>query len=833
MSLRASITPDRTAAYAGIPVFATVTVANTADLVDAFEIRVLGVDRSWVQSSPERLQLFPQSSGEIELAIDLPDDFPSGLRTLTIQIRSELKPDRPTLLTLALEVDSRPRVNVQVHPVMISAGSKATFAVTVQNQGNNPVVARLVVDDPESVVTGTFDRQEIDIPPGEQRNTPFRVTAKRPWAGAPAIRTLSIGVEGGLEGSEQMVTFVQTPRVSRMLFSFVGLLIAASIFGIVFSRNLKNVVDATTTDSKILEQAFGNADPSLGAEPGTITGTVVARTSKNGIAGATVEIYLAEVPDQPIRSVATNEDGKFIIDNLGPGPFRVRAIAAGFNTRWYGDVAAFENSPDLKIDPGVTKQAIDLLLGGQPATLKGIVIGGNVEGASVDLIVPASVTGGTQDAVLGSFPVDDTGVFEFQSIPAPGAYDLRVRKVGSITTRISFELSGGETRTGVTVQLRAGDGSISGLVNGPDSPLGNATIALTSPDQNASTLSLTTGIVGSFVIPDLLTPASYAVTVSAPGYADKNITVSLSSGQQISDLNVVLAPSTGSISGLVRDSRGIAIGGVPITVTGPDTSFSTTSVTVDDPATPNSNEIGSFTIFGVPAPGVFTVTVGGGDYSTVVRNVVLRSMNLNESLIVDLTASTGTISGTVRDSSGPVGGVTVRIANGITTRSTTSASTCVAPNTSCVGTYRLDNIPAGAYTITFSRVGSVTASRQVVVTAGSAQITDQTLSIRSTIQVFVCRSVAATTPESCANQTGTIDPRSGYQVRIWKESDYPGGPILGVGLTASNGSFVFNSLDAPARYVIEATNVPGNPALTSQTVELPASTSVIAGLVVP
>ena len=57
MSLRASITPDRTSAYAGIPVFATVTVANTADLVDAFEIRVLGVDRSWVQTSPQRLQL--------------------------------------------------------------------------------------------------------------------------------------------------------------------------------------------------------------------------------------------------------------------------------------------------------------------------------------------------------------------------------------------------------------------------------------------------------------------------------------------------------------------------------------------------------------------------------------------------------------------------------------------------------------------------------------------------------------------------------------------------------------------------------------------------------
>ncbi len=832
MSLRASITPDRTMAYAGIPVFATVTVANTADLVDAFEIRVLGVDRSWVQCSPERLQLFPQTTGEIELTIDLPDDFPAGLRTLTIQIRSELKPDRPTLLTLSLEVDSRPRVNVQVHPVMISAGSRATFAVTVQNQGNNPVVARLVADDPESVVTGIFDRPEIDIPPGEQRNTPFRVSAKRPWAGAPAIRTLSIGVEGGLEGSEQMVTFVQTPRISRMLFSFIGLLIAASIFGIVFSKNLKNVVDATTTDSKILEQAFGDANPSAGVEPGTITGTVVARTSKNGIAGATVEIYLSEVPDQPIRSVATGDDGTFIIDNLGPGPFRIRALAAGFDSRWYGDVSAFENSPDLKIDPGITKQAIDLLLGGQPATLKGVVIGGNVAGASVDLIVPSSVTGGSQDAVLGNVVVDDTGVFEFQAIPAPGSYNLRVRKVGSITTQLSFELSGGETRTGVTVQLRSGDGSLSGLVNGPDGPLGAATITVTSPDQTASTLSLTTGTVGSFLIPDLLTPSSYAVTVSSPGYASKNLTVSLSSGQKITDLNVLLSPSYGSISGLVRDSRGIALGGVAITVSDGENTFTTLSVTIDDPATPNSNEIGSFSVLGVPAPGVFTVTIGGGTYSTVVRNVVLRSTNLNESLVIDLTTSTGSISGTVSDGSDLAGGVTVRIANGVTSRTTTTASACSPSNPSCVGTYRLDNIPTGAYTLTFSRVGSVTASRQVVVTSGSQQVANQTLNIRSTIRVYVCRSGGGTTPASCANQTAPINQVNGYQVRIWKESDYPGGPTLGTGFTNS-GFIVFNSLDAPSRYVIETTNIPGNPALTSQTVVLPASTNAVAGLLVP
>jgi hypothetical protein len=141
----------------------------------------------------------------------------------------------------------------------LNGTSKGTFSVTVQNLGNGSVDARLVMDDPESLVIGIFDRQQIDIPAGEQRSTPLRIKAKRPWTGDPVMRTLTIGVEGGTPGSEQMITFVQPPRISRLMFSFIGMLIAASIFGIVFSRNLKNVVDATKTDPKILEAAFGSS----------------------------------------------------------------------------------------------------------------------------------------------------------------------------------------------------------------------------------------------------------------------------------------------------------------------------------------------------------------------------------------------------------------------------------------------------------------------------------------------------------------------------------------------------------------------------------------------
>ena len=843
MSLRASINPDRTPAYAGIPVFATVTVANTAELVDAFEIRVLGVDRSWIQTSPTRLQLFPQTTGEIELVIELPDDFPAGLRTLTIQIRSELKPDHPTLLTLTLDVDSRPRINVQVHPTMISAGKGATFAVTVQNQGNNAVTARLTVDDPESVVEGVFDRPEIDIPPGEQRNTPFRVKAKRPWAGAPAIRTLSIGVEGGLEGSEQLVTFVQTPRISRLLFSFVGLLIAASIFGIVFSKNLKNVVDATTTDSKILEQAFGDADPALGVEPGTMTGKVVARSSKSGISGATVEIYLSEIATQPIRSVATATDGSFIIDNLGPGPFRVRAIAAGFDSRWYGDVSVFDNSPDIEISPGVTKKAIDMLLGGQPASLKGIVFGGIVEGANVDLFVPSCLQiCSDQDAILKSLTVDATGVFDFQSLPAPGSYSLRVRKVGSVTTQLSLELSGGEARTGVTVQLRNGDGALSGTITGVNGSFKEAaTITVTSPDLTASTLSLTTAPVGSFSLPNLLTPATYSVSISASGYATKNLTVSLASGQKISDLNVQLLPSSGSISGMVIDNAQPpqGLGGVPVTISDGKNNFSTTSVTVDDPTT-GENEIGSFSILGLPAPGIYTVTVGGGNYSPVVRNVALRSNDLKPYLNVVLVSSSGSVSGRVTDKSlaTGLGSVTVRITNGIISRTTTSASICATSIPDCVGTYRLENVPSGIYTITFTRSEYETLASQLLIVSGSARPLDAQLTARPKVKVYVCRASTSTTtsalasPTNCTNPYG-LSPQVGYQVRIWKEIDYPSGTSIDSQYSGNDGLVTFIGLDASERYVITVTNVPGSAALTSKTIEASALTENIYLLETP
>lgn len=830
MSMRAVVEPRKITTYPGFPVDFVVTVTNALHLVDAYTVRVLGVDPDWVTVDQERLQLFPGTVGEFQVRVDLPDDFPSGRRTLTIQVLSDLAPTKPTLLTLILDIDAQARVSMVVDPVLAIAGSKAQFAITVTNEGNSAARVELACDDPENNSVSTFDRPVLELGPGEQRSTTMRLKGKRPWFGQPVARILTLSLIGGSPGSERSVTIAHRPRISRIMVSFAGLLLAASVFGIVFSSNLTSVVDSVAIDPALLEQAFGSASPGAGLAPGQIRGTVVARSSGEGIAGATVEVFLADDPTLPVRSVATDEEGVFTVDNMGTGPFRLRAVAGGFDNRFLGDVAEFLNSLPVPVEPGGTVEVPGIVLGGQPATLKGSVVGGSVVGARIEVIVPAAATGGVSDATLATLEVDDTGLFEFTGIPAPGEYVLRVRRIGSITTVIRLQLGAGEVREGVTVQLRSGDGEISGVVFDEAGALGGATVKVTSPDVEAGTLTLTTGSVGSFSIPGLLTPASYSVEVSADGFRTQSFTASLVSGQKLTDLSVSLEPSTGSVTGVLRSVEGERLGGVSVSLTNGETTWSTSSLTVDDPGT-EADEIGTYNVSGIPVPGVYTLTLGGGNYVGSVRNVVLTPLARNEVADATLVSAVALVTGTVSDPAGPAGGVSVIVSDGINTREVRTATSCLDASTTCLGTYRVEALPPGTYTITYRRTGSTPVSRQAVLAGGDSFVSDVKLSSRASIRVRLCSQGTTSSTGVFTCSTGSI--LVGFQTRIWVETEFPGGSPLGSLLTGGDGSAQFNDLDAPLRYVVDIAQAAGGTPVTSAVIALRAAQALVIDLLVP
>jgi hypothetical protein len=549
-------------------------------------------------------------------------------------------------------------------------------------------------------------------------------------------------------------------------------------------------------------------------------GTVRAQTSRNGVDGAIIELYLSSDETKIVAQVASSSGaniGRYSIYGLGKGPFRIRIRAAGYDTFWYGGSTEFKNAQDVMPSSG---SVIDLLLKGVPASVSGSIIGGVVKGATVDLLVPSQTSGSNQDAVFGSVETDDTGKFEFVDVPAPGQYTVRIRKVGSTTSQIAINLDAGEARTGITMQLRSGDGFINGIVSGPDGPLGNATVSISSTDLQTSTLSLTSGTPGSFSIPDLLTPGTYSIATSLANYATETRTITLAAGQSISDLAIRLVPAIGSISGLVTDFSNTPIGLVPISATDGEKVYSTTSLSTGSP--------GTFLLQSLPAPGVYTLTIGGGLFNSITRNIVLTSTSLAANERISLIPSTGQLAGLVTDASkNGVGSVKIIASTGTVNTTTYSVSSCPPAIASCkIGSYRFDGLTPGQYTITFIRAGSEIVALPTVIGPGLNTAINQELSPRANMTVYVCVVVAN-------DGTCTSGPKYGYQVRLWKELDYPGGSPIASLITNASGQVQFNNLDAPLRYIIDVAAIVGGPGVASESSSLSAGKELIVGVASP
>src|SRR5690606_18333758 len=167
--------------------------------------------------------------------------------------------------------------------------------------------------------------------------------------------------------------------------------------------------------------------------------------------------------------------------------------------------------------------------------------------------LPAADAGATAPgAVVSTVPIGSDGAFRLDGVVSPSVYDLTVTKPGFAGTTQRIDLAGGETRSGVQLRLRSGDGLVTGTVSGPDGPLGDVLVTATSGGTTITTVSLTTEDVGTFLLRGLVTPGTWTITVSKDGWTTQSTTVSLAQAQKVEGLELHLSPSAGSLSGTVR-----------------------------------------------------------------------------------------------------------------------------------------------------------------------------------------------------------------------------------------------------------------------------------------
>ena len=672
-------------------------------------------------------------------------------------------------------------------------------------------------------------------------------------------------------------TMIQKPKLGRGLLSLLALLLAVTVFAVVITIALSRLVGVSAADRDLALQVASARQSGAATGSSALGGKVTYLTGGAPAQDITVEVFSAGDLTNPVISTATGKDGTWAVSSLPAGSYKIRFRGAGFAEVWYPNALDGASAKPVQLDAAQKVTDLAVTLGGLPATISGQVTGSDVAGAILTVqvpmaglkpagqppastgpaapasgapgsagptvtaqpVIPGSDTGhpatagngasptGTSSAgsgaaannagaVLKTIPIGSDGLFTLTDLPSPAVYDLVVSKLGFASDTQRVDLSGGETRTGVTLVLRSGDGLISGTVTGPDGPLGNAVVTATSGNNTVRTLTLTKGDIGGFTLRGLATPATYTVTVTAPEFTPVTSTLTLTESQKLTGVLLSLSASAGSLSGMVTMlADGSPATGVTVTVASGSNQPLTT-------VTQSGASAGLWSMSGLPIPGTFTVTFSRADLESQTVSLALNSAGVitsgagpNGSIAVAMRSAFAAVTGTVRQvsprGSTAVGEATVTLASGEQNYTVTSASVPASD----LGVYYIGNVAPGTYTMSVVRKGTSPTTVIITVTAGQILTYNPVLIQPASVSGLV---------------TSGGKPLPGSEVFMYVSSQYPA-KVYAQTMTDSAGRYSFTGVDAPQAYVIEARNSAGP--LVSRTIMLDASQAATVDLVVP
>lgn len=759
-----------------------VTIANTTSLIDAYTVRAFGVDPQWVAVSAPRLSLFPGEVGTVDVSVSLPADFPAGMRQLAIHVQSENDPSEFSFAEVTLDVGSRPHTTMRVDPTMVTGGNKAQFSLIVVNEGNVTVEEQPQGIDPEDVASFAFEPETVVLPPLHREVVQVDVSGGRPWFGQPKPRVVQFNVSGA---PPVMATFLQKPRIGRLLISLLGLITVAAVFAAVLSRTLDEVVDEAEVDDALLNEALDESPDeveSVPVDPGAVTGRVTLASTGDGAAGIQAELYSDDNGEVPIASAATDPEGTYAFGRLSAGTFRIRFSGAGFDPVWYTGAATFADASDIEVEAGQDATVDDVELVGQPGSVAGSLMLDDPTGATARLVAPGVADPATP-GLVAQVEVSADGSFLFEDVPSPANYELVVDKAGFTTEVRDVVLGPAQELDEIEMTLREGDGMISGRIESPSGALGGVTVTATDGTATISTVSLTQDDIGFFAVRGLATPARYTLTFERDGYTSQTRSVQLGAAEERDGTTVSLVPTTGSISGTVSHG-GEPVGGVTVTVTGGDVEMTTTTASQGTP--------GTYLFQALPAPATYTITFSKDGLVSQSRLEELDPVADDRDLSgidADLVSDMATVRGMVRDVGGrPVAGATLELTDGENRRTMSSAH-------DPLGRFEFSGVAPGTYTFSAGLPGS--APEVLLVNVLPADVEEVDISL--TEQAALTGQVLVLDPD-----TDEYVPYRRATVRLFAADDFPGTAAAAVStvLTDDDGRYTFADLPAPEDFVV-------------------------------
>ncbi len=723
--MRTELLPLDVAVRPGDETVIEIEVGNTADVIDGVTARVEGIDPSWVYLPIPVLSLFPDSTGTMPIHIRFPRMTVVGDYLVVITIESTIDPTRRSTHDLWLHVDPIEAASLRLRPSVVAAGKRATFGAIVTNEGNAVTDFTMSAVDETRVLDTTVQPLTLTVLPGTEGVAEIVVSGKRPWVGQPVARTVSIGADTPTLQLRATATFNQKPRIPRGVLTALLLAAIIALWAFIFLFGV-NLLRSGNDPTKAVAANFnegGVQDVPLESIAGSALGKVTAASTGQGLPLITVEAYrlTAQGGEELTVSAGTADDGTYDLAGLLPGNYKLRYTAEGFQELWYPSAPTSAEATPVEIEPLGQVKDLDVALTGMSGRMTGAVAlpESATPGQPVNVTIqeiPAPPTDPNAPAPVAPPPISQEttdGRVDFTGLTTPGTYRVTIEAAGFQPQEFTQVLGGGSQQVLNTARLGAATGSIAGTVRSSDgTPLGNVTVTATSGDIEKEATTPTAGNVGTYLIDGLDTPRTYVLTFARDGFSGQTIALQLEAGQARTGVDAVLVGGTGTITGTVTGPDGRPLGGVEVVVSRGDFTAKTATLTTGAP--------GTYTVSDIPTPGNYTVTFSLPGYLSETVRVGFIVPRTISGVDASLRRADASIAGTVTSNGAPIAGATVELSDGLTSRTTATAST---PN----GGYVFTGVQPGSYTLTVSASGFRRTVALVSVAAGDALVRDVAL----------------------------------------------------------------------------------------------------------
>lgn len=431
-----------------------VLVENDDEVIDTYDLCVVGLPGGWWSIEPNIVRLFPaakvdRSRGdvakqEVEVVVRPPRSSEATARRWPARIvaKSREHHDQVASETFAVDVEPFYAFETDVVPARTSGRRRGRLHVNIENTGNAPLSVSLSASDPDGTLRCAFEPNQSTLAPAARATSLLTVRPPRTIiVGRTAERPFAVVADAGADAPPQSkpVAFRHRAWLPRWVLTVVPLLVVAGVAAwLAFPRyaTVPNLTGLTPFQADQLLAARGLKRGSVDtATHPNGRGLVIGQqwlAGKRLKKGSTVDISVALGPK--VLRVPN------VLNQLEPNAMAQMA-AAGFQI---SDVVGGGSKPEVtrvvKQDPPPNAQRQQ----GTPVTLtvKAPKAGGASKGPKQG-VVPAALAGltaGAAVAALESHGLKPVTVSEISPTVASGKVIGTSAKAGSAPTNATVTL---------------------------------------------------------------------------------------------------------------------------------------------------------------------------------------------------------------------------------------------------------------------------------------------------------------------------------------------------------------------------------------------------------